>query len=301
MNNITITSKTTKTVALEHDNIQLNLPIISEFADKLGQALDAPLEHQHFFQLDHLNEKEREQILIVLSQAKIEVHVDLDVDVHIWPAQRVACALKWRYCVHDSMYVSKEPQLTGAQILKQAGFDPSCYSLFEIVCGTPQPRGNEELIDLRRAGIERFVTVKKTVTDGQSHTTLPARDIKELQRRALSWEMHKEGQFHWVILHNYPLPEGYQVTQAKLAVQISAGYPAAPLDMVYVQPPLRRLDAKTIPATTTTVVLQGLRFQRWSRHRDMRTSPWNPNVDGLATHLALADNWFEQEMHRGAQ
>ena len=122
---------------------------------------------------------------------------------------------------------------------------------------------------------------------------LPEGDQIFLENLGLPWETVTEGRMQWVIVHKYPVPEGYNIKEVSVAIKIESGYPRAQLDMAYFFPALSRLDGKRINAITFQSI-DGKQFQRWSRHRSGK-NPWREGVDDLSTHLALVSFWFEQE------
>ncbi|MBI5370402.1 MAG: hypothetical protein HZA79_00095 [Sphingobacteriales bacterium] len=122
---------------------------------------------------------------------------------------------------------------------------------------------------------------------------LPEQDTTFLEGLGLSWEAVNDGGMQWVIIHNYPVPPGYNITEVSVAIKIESGYPRAQLDMAYFFPALSRLDGKAINAITVQVI-DGKQFQRWSRHRTGQ-NPWREGVDDLSTHIALVSYWFEKE------
>lgn len=96
----------------------------------------------------------------------------------------------------------------------------------------------------------------------------------------------------WLLIHDFPICEGYTSKLVTAAIQIPTNYPAVPLDMVYFNPPLVRSDRQSIPRTECTVTIDGLPFQRWSRH--YRTGEWVPNEDNIATHVLAISGWLER-------
>ena len=122
---------------------------------------------------------------------------------------------------------------------------------------------------------------------------LPEQDVVYLEDLGLPWEAVNDGGMQWVLIHNFPVPPGYNVTDVSVAVKIETGYPRAQLDMAYFFPALIRLDGKGINAITLQMI-DGKQYQRWSRHRTGE-NPWRDGVDDLSTHLTLVSYWFEQE------
>jgi hypothetical protein len=124
---------------------------------------------------------------------------------------------------------------------------------------------------------------------------LPPEDVEFLDARGLAWEALIEGNLRWVLLRKFPIPQGYDVSEADIAIQLSESYPSTLLDMVYVFPPLSLSSGICIGATNGRVTLDGRSYQQWSRHRT-QANPWRPNVDYLGTHVGLIDEWFSREV-----
>ena len=122
---------------------------------------------------------------------------------------------------------------------------------------------------------------------------LPEQDATYLEGLGLSWDTINDQGMQWVIVHNYPVPGGYNMKEVSVAIKLETGYPRAALDMAYFFPALSRLDGKIIKATTFQMI-HNKQYQRWSRHRTAQ-NPWREGVDDLSTHLALVSYWFEQE------
>ncbi|SHN32848.1 E2/UBC family protein [Mucilaginibacter sp. OK098] len=127
---------------------------------------------------------------------------------------------------------------------------------------------------------------------------LPEDDIIFLESQGMEWETVNNQGMHWVILYNYPVPPGYQIDKTTVAIKIETGYPRTGLDMAYFYPPLAREDGQPIGAVVQQQI-DGLSFQRWSRHRTV-VNPWREGVDDLSTHLSLVNFWFEQEFIKRA-
>ena len=126
---------------------------------------------------------------------------------------------------------------------------------------------------------------------------LPEADVIFLGGLGLPWEAIQEGSGQWLIIHDFPLPKGYTVQTVSVAIRVTVGYPAAPLDMAYFHPDLARSDQRQIPQTQVRQSLDGKSWQRWSRHRTS-DNPWRPGVDSIKTHVALIRAWLEREVKR---
>jgi hypothetical protein len=126
--------------------------------------------------------------------------------------------------------------------------------------------------------------------------SLPEADEDSLVARGFPWETLIEAGVRWLIVHDFPVPPGYNQDTVLVAIRIETGYPDAPLDMMYVFPPLARQDGHRIGALSPQP-LDGKMYQRWSRHRTPH-NPWRAGEDDLASHLQLIEHWFEREFRR---
>lgn len=118
-------------------------------------------------------------------------------------------------------------------------------------------------------------------------------DQRILDAYGLPWETVIDGS-QWVLIHEFPTHEGYIQAQATAAIRMETGYPNTALDMVYFFPALVRKDGKPIGATQATQAIDGIIYQRWSRHRTSK-NPWQIGSDNLGTHLILVEDWLERE------
>lgn len=126
---------------------------------------------------------------------------------------------------------------------------------------------------------------------------LPEEDTEHLDSLGNQWETLICGDARWLLVHAYAVPEGYSVGSVTAAIKIEGTYPPGPLDMVYFHPHLARLDGKAIPNTESTMDIDGVPYQRWSRHRT-DANPWRPGIDNVATQLSLVEYWLEREFDR---
>jgi hypothetical protein len=118
-------------------------------------------------------------------------------------------------------------------------------------------------------------------------------DQEYLDSLELPWEAIVSQGRNWILIQNFPLPDGYIGHVTTAAIEMATGYPRAQLDMIYFYPDVKRIDAATIGALTHRNI-DGKNFQRWSRHRT-GTNPWREGVDNLSTHMALVEYWLERE------
>jgi len=123
---------------------------------------------------------------------------------------------------------------------------------------------------------------------------LSEEDRRFLHRLGLPWESITQGNQRWLLIHEHPVPPGYNQGCVSLALQIPPGYPESPLDMMFVFPALARPDGKPIKATEHTEQIDGKVYQRWSRHLTA-ANPWRSGDDGLETYHDLVCDWLRRE------
>lgn len=194
---------------------------------------------------------------------------------------------------------------TGPQLLALAGKNPpQNYQIFE-----KKPGGQlEEIkpgqtVDLREPGVERFVTLPLDQTEGadappRRQFALPERDTEFLDRLGLKWEMVRDGPLGRLVIHEYPVPRGYNVKRVRLNLRVEPTYPDTQIDMAYFLPHLARADGRPIGALACDA-FDGEIWQRWSRHRT-QANPWRPGIDDVSTHLALVDSWLRSAIAKAA-
>jgi Prokaryotic E2 family E len=122
--------------------------------------------------------------------------------------------------------------------------------------------------------------------------SLPEADEEFLDANYPGWETIKDGATPWLILNDFPVPEGYDHCKVQAAIQISSGYPNAQLDMVYLLPGISRTNGRQINNLSPQTI-EGQSWQRWSRHY-----PWRTGVDDLSTHIERIKSWLANELNR---
>ena len=127
---------------------------------------------------------------------------------------------------------------------------------------------------------------------------LPDPDREFLERRHLPWESVTEGSGQWVIVHEYPVPGGYNHVAVSAALQLPTSYPDTQIDMAYFYPHLSLTNGRAVGGLSTAT-LDGKTWQRWSRHRT-GANPWRRGYDSIETHLLLVAEWLDRECRRAA-
>jgi len=63
-------------------------------------------------------------------------------------------------------------------------------------------------------------------------------DAASLEAKGLTWETIVDGNSKWVLIKSFPIPAGYNVSEAEIALMLPESYPTTQIDMVYVSPAL---------------------------------------------------------------
>lgn len=208
------------------------------------------------------------------------------------PAKSYKVKIQNGYHIFTSRYTSPE------EIIKVAGTPGKQYDVKKFVNGNPMPINipTGTKIDLTETCLIRFILQpceQQAGYTGRRTFDLPETDVEFLNDLGLPWEtLSPPGR--WLLINNFPIPEGYNVSTATVALSIDPSYPGSQIDMAYFYPPLSRNDKRGIRALASQSI-DGKNFQRWSRHRAC-ASEWVMGVDCIATHLSLVTNWLNREL-----
>lgn len=210
---------------------------------------------------------------------------------------------EWKLNVQGVVLTLNEPTIVAIDAVEQAGFDRTkAWIIVLRVQGQPKREvPSNFVIDLRTPGIEKIRLTPKEVNNGEAPEpkrmfSLLEVDHTFLDGLGLRWETISEPSEpdrskarRWLLIHNYPVPSGYTCQSTLLALEIPTTYPHAQIDMFYTHPPLALSSGAAIPCTQVSATIQGIAFNGWSRHRGAQ-SPWDPQRDNVASHLALVDS-----------
>jgi hypothetical protein len=206
---------------------------------------------------------------------------------------------RYRIRIDRTHYVVNSPYITGRELLTLAGKTPvERFMISQKFCGgETKPIKLDQKVDLTTPGIERFMTLPLDQTEGQESfrrdfPLLPD-DQAFLDQLGVGWEAIQAGHQRLVVIHNYPVPQGYNHSTVSAAVILEASYPDVQIDMVFFKPALSRVDGKSIN-NLTNQPLAGESWQQWSRHRTGQ-NPWRPGIDNLETHFLLVQYWLCRE------
>lgn len=206
----------------------------------------------------------------------------------------------WKLNIQGEVYEFSKPIVSVREAITAAGLDPNqSWQIFLIVRDKPKQTLNiSDDINLRPEGIEKLRLTQTDVTNGElalplrREFKLLPRDEQHLDAAGHRWEtrLTSEGG-RWLVISNYQLPAGYSVPTVDLALMIPSTYPSTAMDMFYLYPAVHLANGTPIGQTEATVHIDGIGFQRWSRHR-----AWNPSVDNVMTQLAMADGCLHKEV-----
>ncbi len=118
-----------------------------------------------------------------------------------------------------------------------------------------------------------------------------------LEEKGQTWEAILKGQEMWVVVSNWPVPEGYNILSVSVAIMLPQNYPSSEIDMAFFHPFLKRKDGVVIKATDSRMNLDGKEWQRWSRHRTSQ-NPWRLGIDNISTHLTQVNHWLIREFKK---
>lgn len=206
----------------------------------------------------------------------------------------------WKLNIQGEVYEFSKPIVSVREAISASGLDPNqSWQIFLIVRDKPkQALTIEGQIDLRPAGIEKLRLTQKDVSNGEAampvrrEFKLLERDEQHLSAAGHRWETRLTSSGgRWLLIHDYQLPPGYSEEVVQLALSIPSTYPSTAMDMFYMYPAVRKTDGVLIPQTEATVDVDGVLFQRWSRHR-----AWSPTTDNVMTQLAMADGCIHKEV-----
>ncbi len=223
----------------------------------------------------------------------------IDIEEYSKSNKKVPYGCRYKVKIDRDKYVINQQTITGKELLQLAGKTPYNRWMLNqrLKGGAIKQIGYDDVVDLTSLGIEKFMTLPLDQREGELRRQfpLPEEDEEFLKTLNLPWETVLQGRSQWLFIHDYLIPEGYNHAKVRVAIKIENGYPVTQLDMVYFHPALAKQNGTRINALTNTTI-DGLSFQRWSRHRTPQ-NPWRAGVDDLSTHVSLVQNWLERELN----
>ena len=228
----------------------------------------------------------------------------VDVEEHGKKGTRPPPGRRYRVRVDKQHVIFDTQVVTGREILEKVGKDPTRFRLDQKLHGGKTVKIEpDDKVDLTTPGLERFMTLPLDAREGSAPAELilrrefqlPEDDLEHLEARGLRWETVIEGKRRWLLIHDFPVPEGYRVSRTSLALLLPASYPTSQIDMFFVHPVLELTSGRAIRKAESRMLIGGVSYQRWSRHRT-NANPWRADVDNLATHLGLVEECLAREV-----
>lgn len=247
------------------------------------------------------------EVVEVIDEEGGEILEVVVVEDYIREGRLVPRAHKYKYRVNKKGFESDSEEITREQVLERAGFTPVGDFRLRLKRrhGPPEEIKPGTVLHLRLHGIERFIAQAKHVQDGRGarrEFALGEEDRSFLDSLGLPWETLKvpnpnPGQPPrlWVVIYDVPVPDGFNVRKADVAIEIAPGYPTAQLDMAYFNPPLALPGGRQMACVQGVEKLDNNDWQRWSRHR-IGASAWRPGEDNLETQFAFMQDWLLREL-----
>jgi len=223
----------------------------------------------------------------------------IDLEEYLKENKKIPPGRRYRIKVDRQKYVVNQQRIKGRELLELAGKTPYNRWILNqrLKGGSTIKIDYNDTVDLTAPGIEKFMTLPLDQTDGElrKQFSLPEEDTEYLNSLSLPWETFVERNSKWVLIHDFKVPQGYNHSEVKVAIKIENGYPSTQLDMVYFSPALVKADNGRINAISNCVI-DGISFQRWSRHRSPKNQ-WRPGIDDLSGHITLIKFWLERELN----
>lgn len=252
-------------------------------------------------------------IELIGPQDTVEVAVNERVDLTLPGVETFRSRIKpqaWTLSIQGVLLEYTQPEVKVAEAMARAGYDPNkSWHIYLIVHGQPkQEITGDFVVDLRHPGIEKIRLMLRDVNNGECASLAPTRafqlllkDHQYLDALGLKWETVIEHDAtagatrRWLLIHDYPLLEGFSQPKVQLALEIVLDYPAAQIDMFYFLPFVSLATGQEVPSTQVRATIKGATFQGWSRHRN-GASAWDPNSDCVQTQLALVESCMLKEL-----
>jgi hypothetical protein len=115
-------------------------------------------------------------------------------------------------------------------------------------------------------------------------------EVEHLKGDGFALQMHPQPD-GWVflVLEDYPLPEGFNRRQTNLLIKVPPNYPLGALDMFWVNPHVLLANGAA-PANTCVENYLGQSWLRFSWH----PHHWTPSSDNLSSYLKFINSRLEQ-------
>jgi hypothetical protein len=96
-----------------------------------------------------------------------------------------------------------------------------------------------------------------------------------------------------VVIPQYPIPPGFDRDAVRIAVRVSALYPAEKMDLFWLDPSMRRRDGGAMPNVMGVVTLDGESWTQISWHDNASHDPARVTILGYIHGIG---SWFAQQV-----
>ncbi len=110
-------------------------------------------------------------------------------------------------------------------------------------------------------------------------------DEEFLKRKDYRYKTFQHGGFLAVVILDFPLPPGYQISQTDLLILLPGGFPESAPDMWWCCPWVRFATGADPAGANVTEQIGGRSWQRFSRH--FGAVRWQAGRSGLESYVTL--------------
>jgi hypothetical protein len=112
------------------------------------------------------------------------------------------------------------------------------------------------------------------------------REVEALRTEGASIDLSEAEGWANVVLHDHPLPEGFNKRSTELLTKFPLSYPNGQPDMFWTDPDLTLKGGQVPQSADRIETALGKQWRRFSWH----PQKWNPGVDDLRTYLEFVEN-----------
>lgn len=146
----------------------------------------------------------------------------------------VPVAKQYRVKIQNKYHIVDSPHLTQPQIIRLGGkqeVDRWDVLVFYSNSADPVKIDKDEVVNLQQPCILYFVLQPKSQTEGRDikrQFSLPTEDQSFLNAQSLPWETLLSNHGNCLIIHDFSVPPGYNVSKVQVALIIPPSYPGRP-------------------------------------------------------------------------
>jgi hypothetical protein len=242
---------------------------------KIKKHADLPLDHVLCLEVHHKHSHDECGCEKGLHGHELEViaddqEVELENGQHFWshPAQSHRVTVT----INRKEYEFANAHQTGLSLKERAGIASTDVLFLD------RPNEDEVIAD----------TTKVVLKCGDCFHSGPPADYGAYEVDvavvgALRFEFLPQADgWQFLVVEDYPIPDGYSASSARLLVKLPPGFPDAAPDMFWLSPAVLTA-AGASPQGATSEVLLGQEWQRFSWH--LRQGAWQPGISTLRDYM----------------